>query len=613
MRFQTKLLYTYSLLIVLLVVVLSLLFYGYSSDLFERNARGTYQLLCSKLSQQIDNVIKPMDFISTDLISDASFKSALASLGSLDRNNPSSDRFTTEAVQTIRRLLNSYSIYKNFYAVVVFNRRGDFFSSNIMDHKAITIPPNAIEELPWMGRARLGAGLSVVVLPYLDTWRGSGRVLVYGRARVVPGLNDELGCIEVLKRYEDLEPILAVPGREFVRILVLQPDGEPFYLSEKLEPEQIEYYRSQSSPERPPEGFRTNPMTGEQEFVTASTSAYTGLTVSLVLNKRVLLAPFRFVRSISVLVGLLIIIFSVVYTWVSSRALIKPLKLIKGRMEETELSNLPLGEPIDHPNDEIIALDQAFRNLTARLDDAIRHELNSRTLWMQARLDSLQAQVNPHFINNILTVIANRGLESGDQRIGDICHGVASMLRYSTSTQERSATLERELDHVRTYLFLMKERLEERLEYRVASEEAVLAARVPKIILQQIIENSINHGYQRVERPMRIEIRAFVSGERWVVEMCDDGEGFEPGLLESLKAQIAAAGEGLRTGTEGRGLGLGGLGLLNTYSRLFLFYGGDILWTMENRDSGGARVALGGPLDFVEVEGRDAAGADSRG
>jgi two-component system, sensor histidine kinase YesM len=425
---------------------------------------------------------------------------------------------------------------------------------------------------------------------------------VFGRARVMPGLNDDLGYIEVQNRYEDLLPILAVPDKEFVRILVLQPDGESFYQSEKLSPNLVEYYRAESARAERRSGFHRNPITGESEYIASSTSAYSGLTVSLVLNRRILLSPLGFVRSLILAIGLLVILFSVAYTWVSSKQLTKPLKLIQEMMEETELSNLPHGAPLDHPNDEIVALDKAFRNLTGRLDEAIRHELDSRSSWMQARLDSLQAQVNPHFINNILTVIANRGLESGDEMIGEICHGVASMLRYSTSTEERSATIEKELEHVGTYLFLMKQRLENRLSYRIESEPAILGSPVPKIILQQIVENSINHGYQRTQKPMSIVIRAYASGDRWVVETTDDGEGFAPGRIEELNERLRNVERGLREGSEGQGLSLGGLGLVNTYSRLFLFYRGDVLWELSNRESGGARVLIGGPMKF-DAEG----------
>jgi two-component system sensor histidine kinase YesM len=595
-RFQTKLIYTYSFLIVLLVSILAVMFYGYSSGIFEREAIGTYELLGTKLGQQLDTMILPMDFISTNLISDASFKSALASLGSLDRQDAGNSRFITEAMQTISSQLSSYSIYKNFYAVVVFNRKGDFFSSNFRDHMAVSVAPGTIAGLPWIRRATEAAGRSVVVSPYEDAWRSKGKAEVYGRARVVPGIYDELGFIEVQNRAEVLRQILSVPGREFVRVLVFQADGRPFYLSEDLSESLVEYYRAESGRTDRRAVFRPNPITKGAEFITSSRSTYSDLTVTLALDKRALLAPLSFVRYSSLGLGLVIILFSMIYTWFSSRQLVKPLKLMQGRMEATELSNLPQGKPIDHPDDEIVALDAAFRSLTGRLDEAIQHELSSRTLWMQAKLDSLQAQVNPHFINNILTVIANRGLESGDEGIGQICQGVASMLRYSTSTEERSATIAGEIGHVETYLFLMKQRLEDRLDYHVEAAVAALAAPIPKIVFQQIVENSINHGYARLHKPMRIEIRIQAAGGRWLAELLDDGEGFQSARLEELKVTIGSIGEDLRAGTGDQGLALGGLGLINTYSRLFLFYHGDLLWEMGNRETGGAWVRIGGPL-----------------
>jgi two-component system sensor histidine kinase YesM len=114
MGFQKRLLFTYSVLIILLVLVLAILFYRYSVDVFEENALDTYNLIAGKLSDQLDNVLKPMDFISTNLISDASFKSALASLDSLNRNDPRKSMYLTEAEQTIRKQLYTYSIIKNF-------------------------------------------------------------------------------------------------------------------------------------------------------------------------------------------------------------------------------------------------------------------------------------------------------------------------------------------------------------------------------------------------------------------------------------------------------------------------------------------------------------------
>jgi len=104
-KFQNKLMLTYSTLVLLLVVVLALLFYRYSASVFEKNARENYELLAPKLSSQIDNMILPMDFISINMISDAGFKSALATLESFGRDDPKNDFYINEARFAIREQL----------------------------------------------------------------------------------------------------------------------------------------------------------------------------------------------------------------------------------------------------------------------------------------------------------------------------------------------------------------------------------------------------------------------------------------------------------------------------------------------------------------------------
>jgi len=108
MGFQKRLLATYSLLIILLILILAILFYQFSTGLFERSSQETTRLLAFKLSDQLDNVLKPMDFISTNLISEASFKSAVSVLDTLDKENPDNARFISEAEQTIRKQFYTY-------------------------------------------------------------------------------------------------------------------------------------------------------------------------------------------------------------------------------------------------------------------------------------------------------------------------------------------------------------------------------------------------------------------------------------------------------------------------------------------------------------------------
>lgn len=606
MGFQKKLLLTYSLLVLLLVSVLAVLFYQYASGLFEQNALDNYGLITTKLSDQLDNVFRPMDFISTNLISDASFKSALSSLDTLDRGNPHNTFFLTEAQRTIQSQLYTYSIVKNFYALVVFNRRNDFFTSNLLQHNRTTDAGNAYQRLAWIPSADAAMGSSITITPYRDIWDPKTETNVFGRGRMVRSPSEGVGYIAVLKKVEELNPIFTVSDPRFAHTLAFLPTGEILYKDGNVSPALETYYQrtaeqmvSPNSPDSP--RFTLNQTTGNREALLAYKSEYTGITVALVLDRRILLAPLNFLRNLTLGIGILIILVSIAYTWISSTLLTQPLRIIQAKMEATQLSNLTGGQPLQHPIDEITALDRSFMSLKERLDQSIQRELDSRTLWMRARFDSLQAQVNPHFINNILTVIAGRGLELGDEVIGEICDGVASMLRYSTSTTEEFATVGEELAHLGNYLFLMKQRLEDRLTYSIEVDPAIRGARIPKIVFQQIAENSLTHGYKNKGGPIKLTVRgALVPEGRWLVELTDNGEGIEDATLEKLNKNLRTLRDDPRNSVLEWGLKIGGLGLINLYARLYLFYDGDVDWGIENRAEGGVRVTLGGPLRFLE-------------
>jgi two-component system, sensor histidine kinase YesM len=177
---------------------------------------------------------------------------------------------------------------------------------------------------------------------------------------------------------------------------------------------------------------------------------------------------------------------------------------------------------------------------------------------------------------------------------------VATMLRYSTSTSEGPATLGDELAHLKTYLFLMKQRFEDQLEYTISVESEVLAVQLPRIVLQPIIENSFTHGYAVDRRVILIEVLGRLNGDRWMIELQDNGNGFSAASMEKLRTQIGSLQASPDPGILKRGLDIGGLGLISTYARLYLFYHGDVDWEMGNRASGGAFVSISGPLSAPE-------------
>jgi two-component system sensor histidine kinase YesM len=609
MSFQTRLLLTYSLLIILLVVLISVSFYQYSSRAFEENAYDNLGVISGKMSQQLDNLVRPMDFITTYLVSSSGFVSSMATLARLDKDDSRNLEYINDARANITSSLLTYPIDKNFYRVSFFNKIGDYLSSSFTERFTITDAKERAESLFWTADADKAKGRAVIIPPYNDPWAQSSGIKVFGLARSVQGPKGSVGYIEVQNPYSELEKIFTVPDSETTKVIAFTKSGDIFY-SSGIRGDQLWNYYTQlafgnndmknKSSVTDSVSVLKNPLTFKDEIIAASNSDYTGVRIILAQDRDALLAPISLTGRITILIGVLILLLSLGYIYIFSRQLAKPIRMLKQKMEETELENLPRQIKLENSNNEITSLNTSFQHLRERLNDAVSREIKSNALQMQASFDSLQAQINPHFIYNILNVLSNKGLVNSDDEICEICDSIAAMLRYSTSTLKRSATIAEELEHVGNYLLLMKKRYEHRLEFKIHADEAILMEPIPKIVLQQLVENCIHHGFDNMQKTINIDISGYLSDGRWFVEIQDNGQGFDEHILNELEARMQSVKQELSGSQPHKGFSIGGMGLINTYARLVLFYGEKLVFKIENMDGGGARVIIGGTAGIPE-------------
>ena len=146
--------------------------------------------------------------------------------------------------------------------------------------------------------------------------------------------------------------------------------------------------------------------------------------------------------------------------------------------------NIPAAE------NEFKELSQIYKEMKEQLNQSIIREARLSTLQLQAQLDVLQAQVNPHFLYNVLNIISNRGVQDNDEVICDICDDLAGMLRYTTNTNERYADISSEKSYLQKYFSLLKYRYEHKLSYQIEIDDRISQQMLPKMILQQFVENS---------------------------------------------------------------------------------------------------------------------------
>jgi two-component system, LytTR family, sensor kinase len=197
----------------------------------------------------------------------------------------------------------------------------------------------------------------------------------------------------------------------------------------------------------------------------------------------------------------------------------------------------------------------------------------------RAELEVLKMQLQPHFLFNTLHAIS--ALIRPDPDAADrIITRLGDLLRMSLqSNGAQEVPLAQELEFVEKYADIQRTRFRDRLSLGVHAEQDALEARVPSLILQPLVENSIRHGVERREGNAAIDVRAARRGDRLLLTVTDDGPGFPEEVL---------------TPVPGRGLGLA-----NTRARIAALYGDDGRIEIGTAPGGGAVVTLDLPFRGV--------------
>ena len=292
---------------------------------------------------------------------------------------------------------------------------------------------------------------------------------------------------------------------------------------------------------------------------------------------------------------LLIILWSYILT--------KSIRELRGVIEQTSLENLDI-QAIEtgYGLDEVRTLANSYQAMTKRLSQAVNSEKRALMLQMQAQFDALQAQINPHFLYNVLNIISGRGIENNDDMICDMCGALASMLRYSTNNKERYVKTEQEMNYLENYLYLLRARYGDKISFDVSIDSAVRDKLLPKMTLHQFVENILAHAYGHSDRRMIIQVSGTMYSDRWEIRVQDNGEGIMEEKLREIREKI----KNVRKNLENRGgmeMEIGGMGLVNTYARCFLLYHDALIFSIRNLPSGGVEVTVGEWLNRRSEDG----------
>lgn len=279
---------------------------------------------------------------------------------------------------------------------------------------------------------------------------------------------------------------------------------------------------------------------------------------------------------------LIIVLVQAYIAWKIARTITAPVDALIKNMERVDNNDLTTdylsqSEAYYRP-EEIGLLYRNFDHMMHQIRTLIRENYEKQLILKEAQYQSLQAQINPHFLYNTLDSINWMAKLNDQEEISKMVEALALLMRSTISTGSHLITLEKELEILEGYLYLQKSRYEDRLQYTLDIDPRALDSLIPSLTLQVLAENAIKHGPDNLVGACLIHFLAKVVDQEFVAfEVSDNGIGIPPETLKAiLNGTYEAAGSGI--------------GLKNIMNRLKIDFGDNYTFEIDSRVGGGTTI-----------------------
>lgn len=208
-----------------------------------------------------------------------------------------------------------------------------------------------------------------------------------------------------------------------------------------------------------------------------------------------------------------------------------PILALARNLKRTDQDNIDYLE-LEERQDEIGYIAQEIESLFARLNESYNKNLEQAELLKTSEIKALMSQMNPHFLYNTLETIKWNARFSGNQEIEDIVTELGYLLHETMNQSETLISVERELEFIKNYINIQKRRYGDKFEFVLNIQEELLPYKIPKFLLQPLIENALIHGIEPKDDSGIIELNAWLDEKFLYFSVADDGVGSEENIAQ---------------------------------------------------------------------------------
>lgn len=597
---QSSLFFTYSLIIILVLLVFVSFFYVWISNVLKERAIESIDNLTFSFQEKLDNEIQKMDVVSTNILYSNLVKKNFVNY--LANANLGDDIKTRNYINDTKELTDLLTAINGpsrpVEQIYLYDFTGNVFGTGF-DNRARHIN---VKDKPWYNSVVLNKNSKIIIPPHKD----------YELTRFVSSTNNiyyislcrlffdkystPKGIVEVKQAYTKvlntiIDFMSSTSNNE--QVYIYDRSGKLIYpIKSKVDANDIYYYKyCNKSTSNSTSLTVKSPITKNNVLLEYRYSDYTGWIIAMTIPEKSLLSPVYDFTKIMIAFAFVILLLALLFSFIAAKKYTRPIGKLRKMLKQVDIKEDSYPSPQDLGSGiaEFEELNKAFHKMNLKVKESVDHMILSEQHENQARMLALQSQMNPHFLYNALSTLGVMAENGMNAEISEMCINISDMLRYIASNKSQLVEINTEIEYTRQYLSCMKIRYGSKLTYEVDMPNDILCINVPKLIIQPLVENSLKFG-TACAPPWHVEVMGKLADDHWQISVADNGPGFDKDKLDYLNSKILEIEQtGLFPGLE-----VEGMGLLNIYIRLKLTYKKDFIFKISDNSIGGTTIIIGG-------------------
>lgn len=285
------------------------------------------------------------------------------------------------------------------------------------------------------------------------------------------------------------------------------------------------------------------------------------------------------VQTITVTVYLVIficLVFILLLCTLFSNTIVQPLSTLITNMHKVECGTFDITITCDS-KDEIGRLSRTFSNMVQRINHLVNEVLKSQILQQEQELKILQAQINPHFLYNALSLINSKAIIRGQSDIGQVALFLATFYRTALNNGKDIIPVKNELENIKSYINIQLLMHSDSFDVQYQIDSDILSLETLNLLLQPLVENAIIHGIDCMDHTKRglLTITGTIKENLLILQVSDNGPGIPADILSHI----------LDYDTDG-------YGVKNIHKRIQLFFGSQYGLHYESKPGTGTIATL---------------------